>query len=381
MKINRSSILSFKFATDSKKESVANLLLEYAKVVNYFINKFHNSEIKKSKLLTSVLFYGDLDTYFGTTMRQQSAREALDMLSSMKRKKTTNKKIGLPVHHGNRMCLTSQSVEIQESKNNTFDKWLHMHSIGNKQILDIPLKFHKHFNRLNKQGKLLKSFTITKNSVQLCFEIETGSKITEGNIIGIDTGINALATISNGNQYGKGIRTILEKIDRKRYGSKKQKRARVHLRQYLNETAKELLINESPQKIILEKLIGIKYKSKERKRSSKKMRCFIGAWSYRYWLARIKMNCETNRISYTSVSPMYTSMRCNACGHTDKGNRNKEIFLCLNCGHTNNADVNASKNILHLFTSGAWGYDQKGQPRYGTTCKNYVSDNKLLSNA
>jgi hypothetical protein len=46
MKINRSGILSFKFAKYSKKEFLCNILFEYAKAVNYFINKFHNVDIK-----------------------------------------------------------------------------------------------------------------------------------------------------------------------------------------------------------------------------------------------------------------------------------------------------------------------------------------------
>jgi putative transposase len=47
------------------------------------------------------------------------------------------------------------------------------------------------------------------------------------------------------------------------------------------------------------------------------------------------------------VDPRHTSQRCSVCGHTDPGNRpSQELFLCLSCGHTENADVNAAKNIL-----------------------------------
>lgn len=48
------------------------------------------------------------------------------------------------------------------------------------------------------------------------------------------------------------------------------------------------------------------------------------------------------------VDPKKTSQRCSACGHTDPGNRpSQALFLCLQCGHTENADVNAAKNILN----------------------------------
>ena len=57
-----------------------------------------------------------------------------------------------------------------------------------------------------------------------------------------------------------------------------------------------------------------------------------------------------NRPKYflsVSITPAsYTSQTCNVCGYIDKGNRpNQHTFNCKNCGHTDNADFNAAKNI------------------------------------
>jgi len=50
------------------------------------------------------------------------------------------------------------------------------------------------------------------------------------------------------------------------------------------------------------------------------------------------------------VDPKHTSQRCSACGHTAPGNRpSQELFQCLSCGHSENADVNAAKNILQAL--------------------------------
>jgi IS605 OrfB family transposase len=47
------------------------------------------------------------------------------------------------------------------------------------------------------------------------------------------------------------------------------------------------------------------------------------------------------------VDPRYTSQRCSACGHVDRGNRpSQAMFRWLVCGHAEHADVNAAKNIL-----------------------------------
>ena len=50
-----------------------------------------------------------------------------------------------------------------------------------------------------------------------------------------------------------------------------------------------------------------------------------------------------------TVSAAYTSQTCsnNQCGHRVKKNRESQAtFLCKKCGHIENADINAAKNIL-----------------------------------
>ena len=48
----------------------------------------------------------------------------------------------------------------------------------------------------------------------------------------------------------------------------------------------------------------------------------------------------------------YTSQQCPICGCIDKENRKtQESFVCVNCGHSDNADHNASINIKNRFTS------------------------------
>ena len=81
----------------------------------------------------------------------------------------------------------------------------------------------------------------------------------------------------------------------------------------------------------------------------------IGTWNWKYWLNRLEAQCELNRISFRTVAPYYTSTTCPVCGHSDRGNRLGEVFLCLSCGHKDNADINAGKNILNRFLTGLYG--------------------------
>lgn len=46
------------------------------------------------------------------------------------------------------------------------------------------------------------------------------------------------------------------------------------------------------------------------------------------------------------VNPRHTSQQCSYCGYTSPTNRQGERFLCEQCGYLEDADLQASKNIL-----------------------------------
>lgn len=61
------------------------------------------------------------------------------------------------------------------------------------------------------------------------------------------------------------------------------------------------------------------------------------------------------------VNPKNTSRCCQECGHVSKENRKSQAsFECVSCGHKDNADLNAAKNILTVGQTGlACGSNRK----------------------
>ena len=354
MKFKRSVKCSTKFATEHKSQQLSNIIAEYGRVCNFFIQRFWKSGMSsKSKLLKDIVNLPD--TWLSARLRKVAAREAIDMIQAVKQRwKHNPNKIKMPTHRGKRMTVSSTIAALQSSKNITFDAWLHLASIGNKTVIDIPIKYHKQFNKWSSKGKRLNAYIITKNYVQFVFEIEIKPKKTSGKLLGIDTGIKSLASTSDGKQFGKGIERHIDKIKRCRHGSKSQKRRRNALKQYINETVKEI-INEEPQLIVVEKLSNLNHKTKLKRRLSKNIRRSLGSWNYRYWLTRLQQATEENRVSFRSVPAYYTSQRCSNCGHIERKNRNREVFRCLSCDYNQNADINAATNILQRFIQGPYG--------------------------
>lgn len=361
MKLVRSSKCSLKFTTESKRRQLFLVLKEYGNVVNFFINYFWSKPLPtKSQLLKEIVNLPE--TWLTARLRKVAAREALDMIQSVINKEDFNKnkfyklksKKYKPKHHGRSMSLSIDiGTLLPAKKAKLFDAWLHLASIGADIILDIPIKFHKQFNKLCKFGKRLASYVITEKYIQFAFEIETEKKLNEGKIIGIDTGINALASCSDGTQYGTDIKQIIERIKQCKHGSKHQKRLRRSLKQRMDEVAKQVV--KGTKLVVVEALNKLNHKTKLTRRVSKNIRRSLGAWNYRYWLNRVEQNCEISRACFRTIHPAYTSQRCFECGHTERENRHGEVFLCQKCGHTSNADVNAAKNIEWRFLSGPYG--------------------------
>jgi putative transposase len=357
MKLIRSSKCSLKFATTSKLQELHKVLSEYGRVCNIFIDYFwKNGTPSKSELLKDIVNLPE--TWLTARLRKVSAREAVDMITAVKERwKDKPWKITQPVHKGKRAYVSCTIADLQEKEGSKeFDAWLHLQSIGENTILDLPIKFHKHYNKLVAQGKRLNSYILTDKYVQFSFEIDTGHKKEGTSAIGIDTGIKALASLNNGTQLGLDTESLIERIKRCQHGSNGQKQARRAFKQRIDEVVQEIVKEfKHIDLVVVEALKNMNYKSKLKRRLSKNMRRSIGTWAYRYWLKRLEQACEVNRVGFRTVAPFYTSQTCPSCGHVDRGNRVGQMFRCLSCGHTGNADIIAARNILARFLTGLYG--------------------------
>lgn len=92
--------------------------------------------------------------------------------------------------------------------------------------------------------------------------------------------------------------------------------------------------------IQMENLEGVTSKAKE---------AFLKNWSYYDLQSKIEYKAEEVSIKVLKVKPEYTSKRCSECGCIDNANRDitksQSKFECIECGYSENADINAAKNI------------------------------------
>jgi len=181
--------------------------------------------------------------------------------------------------------------------------------------------------------------------IELIFEKERPELQTEGKVIGIDRGFRKAFVTSDGQEIGAELR---DQIRRK---GKRSKTARSHIKTELFRRLKELKL-DGVKTIVLEDLRYIKHG--KRGTFSRHVNRLLSFWSLtraRDWL---RCRCEEKGIRMIFVSPYKTSQRCHSCGKIDSRNRKGERFRCVSCGHEDDADHNAAKNLEYLGLAGVY---------------------------
>ena len=114
---------------------------------------------------------------------------------------------------------------------------------------------------------------------------------------------------------------------------------------WIHNVSKELVVEHDF--IALEDL-KVKNMSKKGKGSRKRgLNRSILESSWGKFRETLSYKAKLADVSVVLVDPRHTSQTCNKCTHVARENRESQaIFKCISCGHLDNADVNAAKNIL-----------------------------------
>src|SRR5262249_23657804 len=94
--------------------------------------------------------------------------------------------------------------------------------------------------------------------------------------------------------------------------------------------------------IAMEDLSGIR----DRLQFRKPQRARMGGWAFFQLRSFVEYKARLSGVPVVLVDPRNTSLTCSACGHCEKANRKSQAeFVCLHCEFSENADLNAARNI------------------------------------
>jgi putative transposase len=361
----RSSSSSLKNANQNKTISLKDLYVEYNRLLNVFISYFWSQDLGSLRKYCGAAVYNLFPTILGSFMKQCAAKQALGIVRSVfgkqkkrlfaykcllaegQRKKA--KKLKRVIDEVNLTCPTLKELIPMELGGNrsalrvnlddgtSFDGWL---TLSYEKIV-VPFRKTKHMNKLARNDGILKlGCRLTDTMITLSYDFEKKEK-TVGTTIGVDIGSLNVLTCSDGFQTGKDthghdLNSIQKKLARKKKGSKAFSRAQAHRDNYVNWSVNQW--NLSGVKEVRRE--DIKNMGKGQKKSR-----FLQAFTYAGIFDKMDRYCEEQNVSVVKVPPAYTSQRCSACGWTRSTNRKGKVFECTSCGHTEDADANAARNI------------------------------------
>ena len=243
----------------------------------------------------------------------------------------------------------------------------------------------------------VKNVTVSQSCGKWYVSIQTEYEVADPvhnaeSMIGLDAGITKLATLSDGTVYQpinsfkasqRKLAVLQRQLSRKvkfsaNWQKQKRKIQRHHShianirRDYLHKVTSEISKNHAM--IVIEDL-KVSNMSKSAKGTSEQHGRNVRAKSGlnrsildQGWY-EMRRQLEYKQLwrggQVLAVPPAYTSQRCACCGHTAKENRlSQSRFECLECGYTENADVNGARNILaagHVVLA-CGGMVQSGRP-------------------
>lgn len=368
------------------------------------IKTFLNKETDKEEFTEKAIFYQDLEKFlFGKA--RYNVNKILKMVENLRQRLVKNITLinfksltfqdmnVLSINHkkGN----TGNIVDIlEENSNKTIIK---INLAGYKQVI-IPTKFSKKYHgnldyyngnpyEKNNHGAMEKRVTYTikflkdrKVKIILFQEAEKQNYAydnSKNNVLGVDVNTSSnLFSLSNGvqipydekiiNQAAKLNKTISYKQTNKSVSEKnvdevnkvysKKIRRRIdkmvrraeYYQNYKSHELIEYMKNNNFDYLVMEDL-EIKSSKTKTKKNANNIKINYNDVAQTLRINNLKnvleRLCKKENFNFAKVNPAYTSQVCPVCGNIDKKSRNHRMFLCTNCHHSDDADINAAKNI------------------------------------
>ena len=273
-------------------------------------------------------------------------------------------------------CRKTRIIDYNSKFGSKINSFVILSGIGRKSF-DIPVTFNKgwHGNMKDYRKKNPDyEYTIRFNerehqvNIHLCKDGERYIPQANGNTIGIDVNCkHNLFSLSDETTYDYDRKLVndfcnlsleIDKLKKqnKEYEIGKRKRQKLDtLKSKMVKSEQQLIANmckalqsQGVGHIVMEDLNNgfgkcyVKDKDNVDINYNRKVK-FLGLSSLKQEVEHIARKYD---IAVSTVHASYTSKMCPMCGCIEDENRpNQETFECIECGHKDNADFNAAKNI------------------------------------
>lgn len=354
MTFRRSVKLSIASLGPRDRRQLDALLQAYRAAVNFFIRLLWRDPGAGFNTATSKRLER---TRLSGRYRDQALKQAIDIVKATKKSAhATRKAPGRPFFRG-MAILDSKFVRFEARPDRLV---IHLACLRQGRRMAIPTKRTSVLDKwLTRRGAhLVRGCGLTDGDLlQLWVEVPEPEKRVSGRILGVDVGASPLLATSDGEFLGLDFRAVMDKVRRRRPGSKGKRRARVERDDQIRLCSKRLPWGDI-RALAYEDLSGIKLG--KRKGRSRSFRRRMASWRPQLVEARLNCLAAENGVLALSVPGWGNSTTCPGCSFRSRRNRNGSLFRCGRCGLVDDAD--------HV---GALAAKQRGESCIKTNAERY----------
>jgi len=344
--MRRSARIYINWLNKGKQEILISFLNQCHDVTQYFIDLLWQKKDFSSNLADIDIIHKATQKFLITVrLAQALAKQAKEAIKAAN--ELGNPKPNLRKHT---TTLYSHFVNV-ERFNGSFDYAVNLIGSGAPRLV-IPVKSTKVVNTyLAKTWTVSKTIRIgyTKNKtifIDLLLEKERPKKKENGKVVGMDSNYKNGFVFSDEQIVGK---EIYEKIQT---FHKRQKNTHKEIKSLTKHCLKSIDFS-GIKVLVIENLKNVK--KGKRGKFSRKFNRRLSHWIYSSVTDWLRQHCEELGIRLKLKSPWKTSQFCRHCCKWDKRNRKADVFRCIHCGYSDNADHNAAMNIEFLELAGVYG--------------------------
>jgi Putative transposase DNA-binding domain len=357
--------LKLSAANPGKLHALEALAIEHQRVVQAYIDWLIEHEMREPDKYADVPAT-DVPTQLSARWQRCAWQQACGIVQSW----SSNESTTPPLLKN--LCLQANAnvVKLEKSNTPTFDFWLRISTLDSGHPVRVPLTLYRRAKQtLEKYPKLCSGVTLNKREgvwyATLVVERPNQKLKATGEVVGVDIGMTHLAVTSAGQVYGEISDALARRVEKKvaRFARKQKLNACLKCKdlptvRLTDPKAESFVRNEIGR--ALNQLVGDlppgapvaleRLNVKDMRFKSRLLNRRLRASQLGYSRDKLKFKLDEQGIRYRSVQPAYSSQQCQPCGFVHEDNRRSQSrFECLNCGHFENADVNAARNIAKRF--------------------------------
>ena len=363
-----------KVIVEKKQTPLSNCLTYLARygnenTINYISSNINKCDEKKREFYSNIL-----------RCCEKFGFERLLNLALSKRKRVVKYYSEYPIEFKSLTfsgrCRKTRIIDYNRRFSSKINSFISLSGVSRKSF-DIPVTFNKDWHGNMKDYRKKNpdyEYAITFDernhqvNIHLCKDGERYIPQANGNTVGIDVNCkHNLFSLSDETIYdcdrklvndfcklSLEIDKLKEKNKEYKVGKRKQQKLDT-LKSKMVKSEQQLIANmckalhlQGVGHIVMEDLDNgfgkcyVKDKDNEDINYNRKVK-FLGLSSLKQEVEHIARKYD---IAVSTVQASYTSKMCPICGCIEDENRpNQEIFECVECGHKDNADFNAAKNI------------------------------------